>query len=404
MSALADEPTHFLDWLKTRDSSAHAGTFAPRRLYGDYLEELLLASALHGAAPIELLHDEAVELEVGEDDVLVRTEGGELIVAERALLAMGNQPPQDPVAIQRMAGVRRYAADPWGPSLLEGLAADEPIALVGSGLTAVDVVVEADSRGHRGVIYAVSRHGRIPTRHQPGPPAPPLELSGDGATARSLLKQLRTEAARCQANGGDWRSVIDGVRPVAQSLWRSLDTRERERFLRHLASLWDVHRHRVAPEIHDLLQAKIAAERLFVIAGRVLTLEEHSGQMVLSFKRRGAPACESLTVSRVINCTGPSRDVRATGSKLLRALLAGGTVRPGPLALGLDVADSGAVFRGDGTIHDRLYAVGPLLKEALWETTAVRELRAQTAELARALLAPVQSASKSRLEQCLSRV
>jgi uncharacterized NAD(P)/FAD-binding protein YdhS len=37
MSAVPDEPAHFLDWLKARDPAAHAGTFASRRLYGDYL-------------------------------------------------------------------------------------------------------------------------------------------------------------------------------------------------------------------------------------------------------------------------------------------------------------------------------------------------------------------------------
>ena len=44
MSALPDEPSHFLDWLRVRDPSAHQGTFAPRRVYGDYLEELLTSS------------------------------------------------------------------------------------------------------------------------------------------------------------------------------------------------------------------------------------------------------------------------------------------------------------------------------------------------------------------------
>ena len=36
--------------------------------------------------------------------------------------------------------------------------------------------------------------------------------------------------------------------------------------------------------------------------------------------------------------------------------------------------------------HDRIFAIGPLLKERLWETTAVRELHVQTLELARRLI------------------
>jgi hypothetical protein len=33
-----------------------------------------------------------------------------------------------------------------------------------------------------------------------------------------------------------------------------------------------------------------------------------------------------------------------------------------------------------------MYAIGPLLKDHLWETTAVRELRVQAAELAHRLV------------------
>src|SRR5436190_93629 len=40
MSALVDEPDDFLSWLQARDPAAHRGTFAPRRVYGEYLEEL----------------------------------------------------------------------------------------------------------------------------------------------------------------------------------------------------------------------------------------------------------------------------------------------------------------------------------------------------------------------------
>lgn len=388
MSALPDEPTHFLDWLKAKDPGAQAGTFAPRSWYGDYLDELLQTTLRNAGVPIELVQDEVVELRQGSKGsrALVRTAAGRLIVADRVVLAMGNQPPHDPPALAHSGGIRRYAADPWRQSALEDLGADEPIVLVGSGLTAVDVVVEAHSRGHRGVIHAISRHGLLPCRHRPAPPGPHFKLSAERATARTLLKTVRTEAAKCQVEGGDWRSVVDGIRPVAQSLWRSLESRERQRFVRHLASHWDVHRHRVAPEIDELLQSRFRDQRLIVIAGRVVSVKECDEHVVVTFQRRGEARDETLTVGRVINCTGPARDIRQSNSKLMQSLLTSGIGRPGPLALGLDVSDCGALIGKDGLVHDRLYAIGPLLKDHLWETTAVRELRTQAAELARRLL------------------
>ena len=47
MSALADQPSHFVEWLRTRHEYADmpepacGEQFIPRRIYGDYLQSLL---------------------------------------------------------------------------------------------------------------------------------------------------------------------------------------------------------------------------------------------------------------------------------------------------------------------------------------------------------------------------
>src|SRR5271154_5056393 len=42
MSALPEEPRHFLDWLRARNwPGVNPDSFAPRKLYGEYLEDLL---------------------------------------------------------------------------------------------------------------------------------------------------------------------------------------------------------------------------------------------------------------------------------------------------------------------------------------------------------------------------
>ena len=394
MSALPDEPAHFLDWLRRRDASAHEGSFAPRRVYGDYLDDLLRSACSGPSARIDLVRAAAVSIRPAGDSgpFRIATECGSILEADRVVLALGHQEPQQPAAWGADPGLDRYAPDPWGPGALRGLDPEDPIALIGTGLTAVDLVVGARACGHRGKIFAISRHGLLPSRHpsSPAPPRPHFSLASSEAapTARGLMRQLRAEAAACRADGGDWRSVVDSVRPVAQSLWGSLADQERRRFLRHVAPRWDVHRHRLAPAVDDAIRAALQAGGLEVLAARVRGLGPASGGVALLLQRRGRGEPETLRVRRVINCTGPGRDIRAGTSPPLRSILDGGIGRAGPLALGLEVANSGALIRGDGSAHADVFAIGPLLKERLWETTAVRELRSQALELARKLLIP----------------
>jgi uncharacterized NAD(P)/FAD-binding protein YdhS len=71
---------------------------------------------------------------------------------------------------------------------------------------------------------------------------------------------------------------------------------------------------------------------------------------------------------------------------LLQSLTARGVARYDALGLGLDVDGRGALLSGAGTPSDALFAIGPLRRGALWETTAIPEIRVQAAELAGDLL------------------
>ncbi|MDR3638562.1 MAG: FAD/NAD(P)-binding protein [Isosphaeraceae bacterium] len=393
MSALPDEPSHFLDWLRARDPDAQHGTFAPRRVYGDYLEDLLAQAARRPGVSIDMICDEVVDIK--EDDsggpVHLSTRSGRSVRAARVVLALGHQPPQEPLAWDGPVPAGAYAGDPWAPGVLEGLAEDDSVVLIGTGLSAIDLVVEACANGHRGTIHAISRHGLLPSPHAQSPvtPRPHFVVPGPGSamTARGLFRRVRTEAALCEREGGNWRAVVDALRPVTQTLWGALGDRERQRFVRHVAPRWEVHRHRVAPAVDGVIQAAQREGRLVVTAGRVVGLKGQGEHVAVTFQRRGDERTESLVVRRVINCTGPARDIRNVPSAVLRSVLARGLGRPGPLALGLDVTETGALVDADGRPQTRVFAIGPLLKERLWESTAVRELRSQARELAQTLLA-----------------
>jgi uncharacterized NAD(P)/FAD-binding protein YdhS len=62
MSAWPDEPDHFLNWLRGRDPLFEPGSFAPRKLYGDYLEELLRDAATRHRQRLVPIGTEIIDL------------------------------------------------------------------------------------------------------------------------------------------------------------------------------------------------------------------------------------------------------------------------------------------------------------------------------------------------------
>src|SRR5262249_49262449 len=138
------------------------------------------------------------------------------------------------------------------------------------------------------------RHGLQPCGHRQVVPRPHFQLAASRATARGLLRSVRREAAACQEEGGDWRAVIDALRPEVPGLWRSMDLPERARFLRHVAPRWDVHRHRVAPEVEQLLDSWRREGSLTVLAGRVEALSRRGRRVAALVRPRGQD--ESMTI------------------------------------------------------------------------------------------------------------
>ncbi len=388
MSALPDQPDHFFNWLLARTPEAKPSSFAPRKLYGEYLDSLLQDAERSGSIKLDRIKDEVVDLDPGSvsKPASLQTQSGKSFEADQIVLALGNPLPQNPLRTDCVSSLPGYCSNPWQKGVLGDLRKSDSLVLIGTGLTAVDLTIQALEQGHSGQITAISRHGLLPLGHRSAVPRPHFRLADGPRTARSVVRAIRKETEVCEAEGGDWRSVVDGLRPIVQDIWRSLPNPERERFLRHAAARWDAHRHRVAPQIEQTLDEALASGGLKLISGRVVTARQSGARIAVEVVRREGNCIESILADRVVNCTGPGRDVRKAPEGLLRTLIERGVGRPGPLALGLDVSDSNRLIDAEGREQKRVLTVGPMLKEKLWETTAVRELRVQAESLARSLV------------------
>jgi uncharacterized NAD(P)/FAD-binding protein YdhS len=398
MSAFADDRSHFLRWAREhyRDE-VEPSDYLPRRVYGKYVESTLCEAIEGNPGRFEWKRQEASSIIPAAGGATVLLSSGCRIHADAVVLALGNFPPNDLILPGKNEFNRRFVPNPWSVSALDEVAPEHSVLLIGSGLTSVDVAISLRACGFLGKIHMLSRHGLLPKTHKPTEDWPARWDHPPTQRVRGLVRLIRKEVAKAERQNSDWRAVIDSLRPFAQSIWRSLPQQERRRFLRHLRTLWDVHRHRVAPEIGKLLESEMAESRLEVHAGRITEYRENADIVEVSYRKRGTAESRKLSVDYVINCTGPDDDCRRVKSPLLSDLLDQKLARPDPLFLGLDTGDHGALLDACGVSSDFLYAVGPLQKGNLWEIITVPEIRMQVSELASHLL--------SRLEeQCVEKL
>lgn len=364
MSAVAGDPMHFVQWLRTHVPGTYdASSFVPRSVYGQYLHDIY--RDLTGSYGDRFAH-----ITQPLNSVTTLPQGAVLILATGA----GRQAewpgaPADP----------RFYSNAWLSGALVPGAKDERVLVLGTGLSAVDAVLGLRHNGHRGPVHLVSRRGLLPHEHRLLD-TPPCAVEGSG-NLRTLLTTLRNES------GTNWRAAVDGLRPHSNALWHALSLADQRRFLRHLLPYWNVHRHRMAPEAAAHLAQLFAAGVATTIAGRVVGFETTAREIRVRILRRGAQTPRTMSYDRIINCSGSTQGGLDPRSALLRSLAAQGRLRTNELGTGIDVAPDGAVIARDGRPSRSLYAIGPLRFGSAFETTAIPEIRTQAAELARLLCA-----------------
>lgn len=173
---------------------------------------------------------------------------------------------------------------------------------------------------------------------------------------------------------------------MTQTLWRHWSLDQRASFLRHARAFWDVHRHRLSPQVAQEIVRLRAEGGLRVLAGKLDRIDQLSGGGVgVAWRPRGETQIWRLEVDKVVNCTGPSTDLERSTEPLISALAKQGLIRADPLRLGLDVDADHRVRDSQGRSQRTLFAVGPITRGALWEINAVPDIRVQAAEAAASL-------------------
>lgn len=371
MSALADEPADFVSWLgRNGEKPADGSDFIPRMTWGAYLAERFAATG------VSVRQGRVTRLEALDTAIRLHLDTGDMLEVDRVVLAMGHALPVDiPSVNSTVLNSGRYVRSVWDawPRWPE---MDEPVVLVGSGLTAIDILLRLRAGGHRGKITMISRHGLLTRAHGPVEVVPPPVIPPDTLPlVRLYLRHVR----KALAAGLSWRAAVDSLRGCSNMLWARLSADERRRFRRHLFHRWHTARHRMAPIIAARVSEEIAEGRLVLRRGHVASLSENGQGLVVRVRTQTGE--EQVAAGMVMNCTGPDTNFRRVNDPLLDCLLDSGLAVPGDLDVAFATDEDGALIDRNGRASTRLYAIGPLRAGSLFETTAIPEIRQQARAL-----------------------
>lgn len=401
----------FSDYLQRRGLAFAAADFVPRSIYGDYLAFCLEAAQQAALPGVVLERRPADVLRITRSDGSTRPAGRRLVLgdgsqleADQVVLATGNFGSLLPAVARHLDWTRApLFGSPWATMDLSQLPPEGDILLVGSGLTAMDMVLQLVDQGHAGKIVMVSRRGQLAKAHRHHDAAPRSDwieanFGAGEPRLRVLLRALRQRIAGANAQGGDWRDVMGSLRAQTSRLWQQLSPGSKAQFVRHLAPYWDVHRHRAAPEVGERLQKLMQAGQVLLLAGHMTRFAlGQDGQVEVSLRGRGQTEVRHAVFKAAINCIGPCADLARLEDPLIKQLLAAGDIVPDALGLGLECSEAYELRNAQGNTNRGLYYLGPFLKARYWEATAVPELRMHAQTLAQHLAGTAQHASGQSL-------
>jgi uncharacterized NAD(P)/FAD-binding protein YdhS len=182
--------------------------------------------------------------------------------------------------------------------------------------------------------------------------------------------------------GGDWRDVVNSLRPHTADIWQRLPLAERRRFLRQSVAYWDIHRHRLAPVAHLRLTQMQKSGQVEALAGYVQGYAADASGVTVTLRERGSARTRQIRVAKVVNCTGPNYDITRMHAPLIAQLRDEGYLKQDDLKLGFEVDGEYRVVDAQGHAADGLFYLGPMLKARYWEAIAVPELRGHARRLA----------------------
>lgn len=431
MSLYSDMPGDFWAWLMatralgSATSAIKPADYLPRRLFGDYLRHVLadLANRTRLSGRRFDLHHSAVTgaAQTAAGVTLTTADGQSHHGFEKVVLCVG---VGGATALPALAGRPNYVEDPYPlRARLSSVDPDAAVVVMGSGLTAVDVVLFLLHNGHKAGITLVSRNGLLPSVRTTAPPPalrylsqsalrrqlaadPALTLDrlfalfaaelaavgltledvcADTAPGADFQSRLRRQLAEAERGEALWQPIlIKAMHESVERIWHAMPRGDRRRFLDHWHS-------RFISLLSPIPQQ--TARRLLAAAdaGQLRVARCHPGASPGADFR--IPLVEgACTAEVVINTMRPAQaPVPDRAAALVDSLVQGGLARRHPFGgVEIDAASNRLVTAG-GQPDPHLFALGQLTSGTHYYTSSMLKISQQADVVAHQLFAAVSS-------------
>ena len=399
MSLFTSDDGHFGRWLAATgalrddpEAERPDGRVYPRRgTFGRYVAATLDAVAMAGRVRVSHRLDRAVELTHGPSGWRVGLADGEALMADAVVLAVSHPPPApSPLLVERLGAHPKFVPDPWQAGALNPIESTDSVVIMGTALSMADVVASLTMRGHRGPILAFSRRGLLSRPQSPVPHEPVGDFTRDAlGTAHGLVRRIRREIAEGARRGVPWQAVVDAVRRDGREVWRRLDDGQRALLLRHVRPYWEVHRYRVAPQVHDVIERRRGDGTLDVVAARLASVAVTGDRIECELRLRGERhgTGRRIAADAFVLTTGPGHGDALRSNPALRSLADAGWIAPDRFGLGLAVDDRHRALSASGLPAPNLLVAGPLARATFGELMGLPQVTRSAEEVAGEVLA-----------------
>ena len=398
VSLFRERPSDFLDWVTSESSQERdqwpsewkhqvfrASSAVPRRIYGQYLAARF-TKALKNPKLVKVSEMDAKVTKVQEymnKVIITYQEHGQKYCnqeCDRVVIATGHDMPLLPSVLKDFLPNKRIIQTPYSREYTERLSdfqSDLPVMIIGTGLSAYDAVLTLQYNNYNGHIYMISRNGLThnvyPSDHVHDIVSVPLpEVPAEQIPAEKMYDLLESEVIKGCSFLLATHSFVDdkvmnervlkALEPWTAQWIKKSDPAEVQRFLELAKSKLTTNRTGIVPEVSTVIyRLKNQERRLHLNANDIEeVLESEEGFAIRLRTKRGEKKSE-VEVAMIVSCLGYNSDFSQTSSLLWRQLLDDGLALIHPKTRrGVAVEQFGELVRQDGSISQRIFAVGPM--------------------------------------------